>query len=88
MGTTSNRDAVGARIRIRVGQQHQTRQLKGGTSYASSSDPRLFFGLGEATNVEEIEIHWPSGNVQTLQNVSADQVLLIHELAPVLGQRF
>jgi enediyne biosynthesis protein E4 len=79
IGTTSHRDAVGSRIVLRAGDGHQTRQVKGGTSYLSTSDRRVFFGLGSSERVEELTIYWPSGTVQKFENISPNQLLMIHE---------
>jgi hypothetical protein len=78
-GTRSNRDAVGARVTVTVGGQQLVRHRKGGGSYCSASDPRLFFGLGTATAVEEVEIRWPSGLVQKLGRLKGDCGYLVIE---------
>ena len=62
-GTRSNRDAVGARVTITAGGRRRSAQHFGGGSYQSASDPRVHFGLGEATIVDLVEIRWPSGHV-------------------------
>jgi hypothetical protein len=83
IGTGSSRDAVGAFVKVRVsGEQPQMlRQVRGGGSYASSHDSRLSFGIGKATHVDEVEVHWPSGIVQNLKEVSAAQSLVLREPA-------
>jgi hypothetical protein len=73
-GTRSNRDALGATVRI--GNQWQYATTAG--SYASASDKRVHFGLGSA-NRADVEIHWPSGARQNLTRVAADQVLVVKE---------
>jgi hypothetical protein len=78
-GTQSNRDAVGARVTIEVGNRKIVRHRKGGGSYLSSSDPRLLFGVGAADKVNEIEIRWPSGRVQRLGPLDVDQGYLVME---------
>jgi hypothetical protein len=55
------------------------RLLKSGGSYASSSDPRLFFGLGKATSVARVEIHWPGGLIQELHNIGVEETLVLLE---------
>lgn len=79
VGTKSNRDGIGARVKIVTdnGPQYSSDRTAG--SYESSSDPRVHFGLGNATVVNSIEIHWPSGIVQTLKDVRADQILRVAE---------
>ena len=79
-GTASNRSGIGARVKLtdetgRTQHSHVTTAV----GYASSSDSRVHFGLGPATRASEIEIRWPSGKVQTLMDVSADQLLTVRE---------
>jgi hypothetical protein len=78
-GTKSNRDGIGARIRLSAGGKLQYNHMTTASGYASSSATPVHFGLGDTRIVEEIEIRWPSGTVQTLQNVAADQVLAVKE---------
>jgi len=78
-GTSSNRDAVGARIKVTSGELVQTAQKKSTTGYLSQNDPRLHFGLAKNEIVEKIEIKWPSGKVQLIENVKANQILDIKE---------
>lgn len=75
VGTHSNRDGIGARIRI----GNQWNQMTTAVSYASSSHFGVHFGLGAASQIDKIEIRWPSGTVQMLQNIRADQMLEVHE---------
>jgi hypothetical protein len=79
VGTKSNRDAIGAQIRVHTSQGVRLRLTKGGGSYASSHDPRVNIGLGGDDKAQKIEIRWPSGVTQELTNVPVDQFLLIHE---------
>ena len=81
IGIRSNRDAVGAFVKVRVasGQPEMLRLVKAGGSYASSNDNRLFFGVGSATMVEDVEIHWPSGVLQNLKGVSIEETLVLLE---------
>ncbi|MBV9866082.1 MAG: ASPIC/UnbV domain-containing protein, partial [Abitibacteriaceae bacterium] len=64
-----------------IGGKKKLRVVLGGGSYAGESDHRVHFGLGAATQVERLEIHWLSGQVQVLQQVNADQILALHEPA-------
>jgi enediyne biosynthesis protein E4 len=73
-GTRSNRDGLGARVRV----NGQTRYATTAGSYLSASDKRLHFGLGSATTVS-VEIAWPSGSRQTIDDVRADQFLEVRE---------
>jgi len=79
VGTRSNRDAMGARVKLRSGGLTQIREIAGGGSYLSQSDLRANFGLGARTVAEEVEIRWPSGMHQTFHNVKADKFYLIIE---------
>lgn len=81
IGTQSNRDAIGSRIRLTTGDTTQTRWRVSSSGYLSQSDYRLHFGLGEYSRVDRIEIRWPTGEVQTLQNVEANQVITVREPA-------
>ena len=72
IGTASNRDAVGARVRLTTGGHTQIRDVRTSSGYLSQSDPRLHFGLGPHAVVDRIEISWPSGTVQNLRKIAAD----------------
>jgi hypothetical protein len=78
-GTTSNRDAIGALVRISSGGREQVGVRRSTTGYLSQNDPRMHFGLGEATQVDFVEVSWPSGKVQRLENLEANQILKIQE---------
>jgi hypothetical protein len=78
-GTTSNREGIGARIKITSGGKTQIAQKKTTTGYLSQNDPRIHFGLAGNEIVERIEIKWPSGKVQTLENIKANQILAVKE---------
>ena len=79
-GNASNRDGIGARIKLTSASgltQYNHATISVG--YASSSDKRVYFGLGEADRIRQIEIRWPSGVTQTLEDVAADQILIVNE---------
>ena len=78
-GNTSNKDGIGARIRITAGGKTQIAQRKTTTGYLSQNDPRIHFGLDKADTIDKIEILWPSGKAQTLENVKVNQILEIKE---------
>jgi len=80
IGVKSNRDGIGTRIKI-TGESGlvQYNHVTTAGSFASSSDKRVHFGLGRDTRIKEIELRWPSGRIQVLQNVKADQILKITE---------
>ncbi len=79
VGTRSNRDAMGARIRVVTGGVSQIREIEGGGSYLSQSDLRANFGLGKTARAETVEVKWPSGLQQTFRNVGADKFYVIEE---------
>jgi enediyne biosynthesis protein E4 len=78
VGTKSNRSAIGARVLVRYGKKIQAQQLLSQSSYISSNDPRLHFGLGEETKVD-IEIRWPNGLQESASNVVANQLVTFRE---------
>jgi hypothetical protein len=80
IGVQSNRDGIGTRIKV-IGESGlvQYNQVTTAGSYASSSDRRVHFGLGKDATIKEIELRWPSGKVQTVRNLKADQILKITE---------
>jgi len=79
IGTASNRDGVGARIKITAGTMVQTTQKKSTSGYLSQNDHRIHFGLGKNESVDKIEIKWPSGKLQVIENTKANQILTITE---------
>lgn len=78
-GTRSNRGAVGARVRLTAGGATQVREVKAGSSYLGQSDLRVHFGLGRATRIDRLEIRWPAGETEVVQNVAINQVLTVTE---------
>jgi hypothetical protein len=79
VGVKTNRDGIGARVKISTATGDQYATVTTGGSYQSSSDKRVHFGLGSAAAVARIEISWPSGIHQTLRDVKADQFLSVTE---------
>lgn len=77
-GTTSNRSGIGAEVRCFAGSKMQVRTVSGSMGYASTSDLTVHFGLGAGTRAR-VEIRWPSGRMQALADVAADQRLMITE---------
>lgn len=83
VGTKSNRDAIGAQIKLTSASgKTQYQIVSTASSYQSANDKRGHFGLGADESVKSIEIRWPSGTVQQLSSVKADQVLRVVEAAP------
>jgi len=79
IGTKSNRSGIGARITCIANTHRQIDEVRSGGGYASQNDLRVHFGLGQATKADRIEIRWPSGQVDTLENVASDQVVYVQE---------
>jgi hypothetical protein len=79
VGTKSNRDGIGAVVRLTSGGDTQTQMLRSGSSYLSSSELILTFGLGQRDKAEAIEVRWPSGQVDRLSNVAAGQTITVSE---------
>ena len=78
-GPKSPRDAIGATVFLTAGGVRQRADLFSGGSYGSSSDQRVHFGLGEATKVDKLDIHWPSGLKQQLAIQEIDRIITIEE---------
>jgi len=87
VGHKSNRDAIGAEVRVVTGRITQIATVTTASSYLSSSDKRVHFGLGTETAAATVEIRWPSGIRQTLKNVRADQILQVDEPSFSAGER-
>ena len=79
LGKKSNRLAIGARMSVTTSAMTQIDEVKGGSSYNSSGDLRLHFGLGSDSVMKKVEVRWPSGTVQTFENVTADAIYEIEE---------
>ena len=78
-GTESNRDAIGAQVKLTSGGVTQLREQNGGIHVFAQNDQRLHFGLGQDNRIDRIEIFWPSGKRQTLRNVGVNQILRVRE---------
>jgi hypothetical protein len=79
IGTKSNRDGIGARIRVRAGTRTLVDEVRSGSSFDSHNDMRVHFGLGTAAKIDWIEVRWPSGLVDKFDNVAVDGVRQIKE---------
>ncbi len=78
-GIRSNRDGFGTRVIVKAGTLTQTAEVRANSSFESASDPRLHFGLGSATKVDSIEVHWPSGQTDRIAEIAADQQITVEE---------
>ena len=88
IGTKSNRDGIGASLKLTSAGIVQVEQAKGGMSYMSASDPRIHFGLGKRTKIESLDIAWPSGHVDRLTNLPIDQIIAVKEGAGIVSRPF
>jgi hypothetical protein len=79
VGTKSNRDGIGAVVRVNSGSDKQWKMLRSGSGYLSASELVLTFGLRSQSKVDEVEIQWPSGQVDRLTNVNAGQTVTVQE---------
>jgi len=80
VGTTSNRDAIGATVRVTMENgKTQWAMVRTGSSYLSQSELTLTFGLGPATSVKKIDVTWPDGKTESLRGTSADQTITIKQ---------
>jgi enediyne biosynthesis protein E4 len=77
VGTKGNREAIGARVTVTSATRSQLEEIKAGSSYLSTSDPRLHFGLAGDSVMDKVEIRWPNDEVETLRNVPADAIYTV-----------
>jgi hypothetical protein len=78
-GKKSNRSAIGALVKVRLGKRQLVQEVRSGSTFMSHSDLRLHFGLGPAKSVDEVTVRWPSGAEQSVKNVEANQFITITE---------
>ncbi len=83
-GTSSNRSAIGAELKLTAGGVTQTAEIRSGGSYLSQSDLRAHFGLATATVAEKVEIRWPSGLMEVLRNLPANRFYTVLEGAGIV----
>jgi len=79
VGHKSNRDGIGAQVEVMAGGVRQQRERIAGSGYLSQDDPRVHFGLGASTKVEQLRVKWPSGIVQVVENPAVDRVIKVEE---------
>jgi len=83
VGSDSNRDGIGTRLKLYVGNSVIVRDVKAGSSYLSQNDLRVHFGLGEAKRADKLEVRWTSGKVQIVEDIPANQILTLREDAGI-----
>ena len=79
VGTQSNRDGIGARLKLTAGDLVQYATVRSGESYLSGNDPRIHFGLGQQKKIDELEIHWPSGQVEKISKPPVNVIVTVQE---------
>jgi hypothetical protein len=79
MGSRSNRDGIGAKITVKAGKRTLVDEVRSGSSYISQNDLRVHFGLGTATNVDAVQVRWPSGLVEHFDNLPVDAIHTLKE---------
>ncbi len=79
IGTKSNRDGIGARLKLTVGSKTKLAEVKAGSSYLGQNDLRVHFGLGQASRIDRLEVRWPSGTVDVFENLEVNQILTLLE---------
>lgn len=87
IGVKSNRDGIGARVKIVSGDLTQIGEVYSGGSYLSQSDLRLAFGVGKRTKIDLIEVHWPSGTIDKIADTAVNRILTIKEGQGVVEQK-
>lgn len=87
IGGKSNRDGMGARVKIVSGDLTQIAEVYSGDSYLSQSDLRLHFGLEKRTKVNLIEVHWPSGTIDKIVDAGVNKIITIKEGQGIVGQQ-
>jgi hypothetical protein len=88
IGTKSNRDGIGAVLKLSSSGMVQVDQAKGGTSYMSASDARIHFGLGKTAKIDSLVITWPSGRVDKLASVPVDSIIAVKEGTGIVPHPF
>ena len=79
VGTESNRNGIGAKVRVVSGTLRQIKEVRSGSSYLSQNDLRAHFGLGDRSMVDTLEVRWPSGRVQVVKDVRVNQIFTVIE---------
>jgi len=86
IGVTSNRDGIGARVEMSAGGTKLWQIVKTGSSYASQSELPLTFGMGAAATADDVRIKWPSGRVDIVGAVKANQTITIKEAVGIVNR--
>src|SRR5437763_3825959 len=87
VGSKSNRDGIGARVKVVAGALTQLDEVRSGGSYISQSDLRLHFGLEKRTKIDLIEVRWPSGTVDKITGAGVNRILIVKEGQGLVEQK-
>jgi len=79
VGTTSNRSGIGTRLTLTTNGKRQVREIVSGSSYLAQNDPRAHFGLGAAQRAERLDIRWPDGASEIVENLPANQIVTVRQ---------
>jgi len=79
LGTTSNRSGIGTKLTLTAGGRRQVREVQSGSSYLAQNDPRAHFGLGGAERAERLEIRWPDGSNEAVENLPANHLVVVRQ---------
>jgi hypothetical protein len=88
IGTKSNRDGIGAALKLTGQGMVLYEQAQGGMGYMSASDPRIHFGLGDRSKIDSLEITWPSGQIQKFTDVGIDEIIAVKEGTGIVPRKF
>jgi hypothetical protein len=86
IGTKSNRSGIGTRLTLTTGGRRQLREVQSGSSYLTQNDLRAHFGLGAANRSERLEIRWPGGATEVVEDLPANQIITVREGEGVVGR--
>jgi hypothetical protein len=86
LGTSSNRSGIGARLTLNTGERRQVREVQSGSSYLAQNDLRAHFGLGRAERAERLEIRWPDGSIEVVENLAANHLVTVQQGKGIVGR--
>ena len=86
VGTTSNRSGIGTRLTLTTGGRRQVREVQSGSSYLAQNDLRAHFGLGRAERAERLEIRWPDGSTEVVENLPANHLVTVRQGKGIAGR--
>jgi hypothetical protein len=86
VGTKSNRSAIGTRLTLTTGQRRQIREVQSGSSYLAQNDLRVHFGLGQANRSERLEIRWPDGTNEVIEDLPANHIITVRESRGIVSR--